>query len=480
MKKSLCKIISVILTVIMLLPSAMVFTSAATAELQISEVSDTQACAPVFELKKISETPTELTVNIALKSGGFVCFDATLTAEGLTCASIGLTEEFKNYLNAQSLGGELSVDLHNIANGKFSLAATGGCQAPIDIVTYKFTKTSANGVTASALSLTVDSCYAEIDGADVEVTDSVSVQNSLPAEHYHTAANEWTVISKPTCTEAGKEALYCTECGEIAEEREIPATNHPNTKQEHNDASCTEDGYDRTICTDCGAVVIETVIPATGHQHTALDKKAATCTEDGYVKTICTDCGELVKEVVLPATGHKYITDVKDATCHEEGYIIIKCSVCGYVSTSTVLAKTNHSWTDWVVIKEATSHSVGLKRRSCRICGDIQEEIIPVIYVPVSNITISMNKISINYKKDTQIYADVTPEDAAYTNEIKWTTSDKKVATVDNYGNIHAVGIGTAVITASSGDCSAKCEVTVTYSTLQWLIIIFLFGWIWY
>ena len=43
-------------------------------------------------------------------------------------------------------------------------------------------------------------------------------------------------------------------------------------------------------------------------------------------------------------------------------------------------------------------------------------------------------------------------------------------------------GKGTATITARSTDgfASAKCTVEVGYSAVQWIIIIVLFGWIWY
>ena len=57
--------------------------------------------------------------------------------------------------------------------------------------------------------------------------------------------------------------------------------------------------------------------------------------------------------------------------------------------------------------------------------------------------------------------AEVTPEDAT-DKTVTWSSSDASVATVDQRGNVTAVGAGTATITATAGDCSATCEVTVT------------------
>lgn len=66
--------------------------------------------------------------------------------------------------------------------------------------------------------------------------------------------------------------------------------------------------------------------------------------------------------------------------------------------------------------------------------------------------------------------------------QIEFKSSNPKVATVDEKGNVTATGKGTATITAASkdGKASAECKVTVKYTWWQWIIIIVLFGWIWY
>ena len=54
--------------------------------------------------------------------------------------------------------------------------------------------------------------------------------------------------------------------------------------------------------------------------------------------------------------------------------------------------------------------------------------------------------------------ATLKPEDAIAT-DITWTSSDQKVATVDKEGNVEAVGVGTATITATAGEFSATCAI---------------------
>ena len=64
--------------------------------------------------------------------------------------------------------------------------------------------------------------------------------------------------------------------------------------------------------------------------------------------------------------------------------------------------------------------------------------------------------------EDATLTATVAPEDAS-DKTFAWSTSDEKVATVDENGKVTAVAAGTATITATTtdGGKTAKCEVTV-------------------
>ena len=90
----------------------------------------------------------------------------------------------------------------------------------------------------------------------------------------------------------------------------------------------------------------------------------------------------------------------------------------------------------------------------------------------------------INYKSSYKISSEITAESGAeYTAE--WQSSNPKVASVDKNGKVTALKKGTAKITCTVTDSygntvSDTCNVTVKYSFGQWLIIILLFGWIWY
>ena len=68
---------------------------------------------------------------------------------------------------------------------------------------------------------------------------------------------------------------------------------------------------------------------------------------------------------------------------------------------------------------------------------------------------------------------------------IAYSSSDPDVVSVDSDGNVRALDYGKATITCTVTDeygckVSTNCLVTVKYSFLQWLFMLFFFGWIWY
>ena len=82
---------------------------------------------------------------------------------------------------------------------------------------------------------------------------------------------------------------------------------------------------------------------------------------------------------------------------------------------------------------------------------------------PVTSVTLDKTSLTLDVGDTETLTATVKPDNA--TNKaVTWSTSNKNVATVDQNGNVKAVGAGTATITAAASDGSGKtatCEVTV-------------------
>ncbi len=112
---------------------------------------------------------------------------------------------------------------------------------------------------------------------------------------------------------------------------------------------------------------------------------------------------------------------------------------------------------------------------------------INAIYTPIvkpSVKSVQIDDITLNYKQSTTLKPTIAADDdVKYTVEYK--SSDTSVATVDENGNVYASGKGNATITCTVTDqygnvVTDTSNVNVNYSFGQWLIVILLFGWIWY
>ena len=78
---------------------------------------------------------------------------------------------------------------------------------------------------------------------------------------------------------------------------------------------------------------------------------------------------------------------------------------------------------------------------------------------PCTGITLDKASVSVNYGSTDTLVATITPADA--TDVVSWASSDTSVATVSN-GTVTAIKAGTATITATCGNFSATCTVTVS------------------
>ncbi|GEM_PF-4660482 len=79
----------------------------------------------------------------------------------------------------------------------------------------------------------------------------------------------------------------------------------------------------------------------------------------------------------------------------------------------------------------------------------------------VSGISLNKSSATINKGESITLTYSVIPIGATLQGEVSWVSSDSSVATVDNQGNVKAVGAGTADITVSLEGYNATCHITV-------------------
>ena len=94
---------------------------------------------------------------------------------------------------------------------------------------------------------------------------------------------------------------------------------------------------------------------------------------------------------------------------------------------------------------------------------EVKVENIPV---PVKEITVDHQEASLKVSEKVQLTATVNPADAT-DKSVTWRSSDESVATVSATGEVTAVALGEAVITASNGAVKAECKVTVVATPVE-------------
>ena len=206
-----------------------------------------------------------------------------------------------------------------------------------------------------------------------------------------------------------------------------------------------------------------------------------TCTEQGYTTYTCTKCNDSYVDNYTNALGHDFgewkLTT--PATCTEIGVETRYCSRCNVTQTRDV-DKSVHVFGEWKITTAPTTISDGVKTRYCKNCDAFETESVGKL----KSISVKLNNIETNYKKSGQLEPKITnPDNVGY--KIEYKSSDPKCVIVDADGNYFAVKTGSAKIACTVTDeygkvTTAECKVNVKYSTIQWIIIIVLFGWIWY
>lgn len=95
----------------------------------------------------------------------------------------------------------------------------------------------------------------------------------------------------------------------------------------------------------------------------------------------------------------------------------------------------------------------------------IQIDYTQIPTIPVSSVELDQETITVEVGQSEKLTATVNPSDAT-DQDVKWSSSDTAIATVDDEGNVTGVAVGEAVITATCGGEKEECTVTVTDVTI--------------
>lgn len=141
----------------------------------------------------------------------------------------------------------------------------------------------------------------------------------------------------------------------------------------------------------------------------------------------------------------------KVASCTENGQITYKCDKCDSVKTETIKA-TGHNFGQWAVTKKATALENGVETRTCSVCGKTEtratEKLKAYIKLNVTSIPLAVKQSTTEVKVVKMAEGDAI---ASYS------SSDKKVATVNASGKITGKKVGKAKITVTLKSGVSAC-----------------------
>ena len=323
--------------------------------------------------------------------------------------------------------------------------------------------------------------------------------------HQHTVVKNQ---SAATCTTNGYTGdTYCTDCSKkLQSGSSIPAKGHSwNSGVVTKGATCTVAGVKTYTCTTCRGTKTES-IPATGHRHTEVrNAYGASCTGRGYTgDTYCKDCGAKIGTGAwVNAIGHSYGAAyvAAQATAVSEGRMAHSCVRCGYTETwatpklassgnfnaTNVPLKVKKNFTlkvenmaagDWVVSWKSSNTKIATVSGGGKVYAQKKTGTVKITATLASGKVISTNvkvqkgnvntsrvaltspySLTLKVKQGAQIKAVRYPVTSQQ--GISYSTSNKKVATVNKKGWISAKKAGSAKIYVKSGKKKATVNVKV-------------------
>ena len=326
-------------------------------------------------------------------------------------------------------------------------------------------------------------CYADTAGEKYAIDNDFEYE-LLDKPHTHTL-NHITVPS--TCKVAGMEYDICLECGETFNEKTLPLAAHTWSEWTVvKEATTTAEGQEKRTCSVCDKVETRAI------EKLKVIKDDKTGIEINYNDEYDSDTEIKVEEQfsgksfqLINTEFGKVNSKIYDIATYKDG---VKVQPNGEITVKVPLP--DGFTTNKVFVCYVDSVSGKVTKIPCEVkdgyvifkTNHFSEYAIVEQSANVKSVSVS--DIKLNYKKSATIKPTIKADEGAkYT--VKYSSSNTKVATVDENGKVYAAKKGSATITCTVTDSNGNtvqdtCKVTVKYSFGQWLIKILLFGWIWY
>lgn len=280
---------------------------------------------------------------------------------------------------------------------------------------------------------------------------------------------EGGVATAPSCETAGEKTFICRHCGKTRSET-IAATDHNwDAGKITKSPSCETAGERTFTCSLCGKTHSET-IAAIGHSWGAwTTKEEATALKKAKQARSCSIChatesreyGNTLKATIkLTATGLKMKTSQK-ATVYLVTGLAKGDSVLSIKSDKSKIVKVSN-------VKPSGSCKLTAQKKTgtAKLTIKLASGLTKTIKVTVQKKTVKTTKISglpknLTLKKGASQKLAVVLTPLTSQQKVTYSTSDKKVVSVDGKGKLKAKKAGKAKITVKSGSKKITVNVTV-------------------
>ena len=216
-----------------------------------------------------------------------------------------------------------------------------------------------------------------------------------------------------------------------------------------------DNATDKTVTWSSSKTTVATV---DNGKITAVAEGTATITAKAGEKTAT--CTVTVKKKEIPVTSISI-----------SGVFLALVAGSQYVLTATVnpdnATNKTVTWTSSntsVATVDANGKITAIKAGTATItakAGDKSAFCVVKVTQRVTSVTLNTSSLILRENDTAQLIATVGPEDAT-DKTVTWTSSNPAIVFVDSNGQVKAISLGSATITAKAGEISATCEVKVT------------------
>lgn len=383
-----------------------------------------------------------------------------VTVDGKTNQTVEVTFAPVNDINVRATAGTFSVDESAVSYFTFSdyrCAYTVGGINEVDTASghFQYTDVADTGINVAANGSIVTAIY--------------TVAGNTPSGDYTISLTK--ALIKDSEGSQFKNATYTAT---------IKVTNTYKPTVDVESVTLSESKLDMFV--GDSETLTATVLPAEATEKdvtwTSSDPKVATVDENGKVTAVkagtatitvsvksnpeLTDtCEVTVTDQIFPVTGVALTPDKATLNVGETQKLTVEFAPTNATNKHVTWVSSNEAV---ATVADGIVTAVGKGTATITVTtedGNHTATCEITVKIPVSGVTLNPTSIALVVGSTKQLIATVEPANADDSTVI-WRSGDTNVATVDQNGNVTAVGVGSTTITATAGGKNATCKITVT------------------